>query len=159
LQRQAFGMVMLVIGLTSWMGTARFVRAEFLSLKERDFVQAARASGARSSRIIFAHILPNALTPVLVSASIRIAGAILLESGLSFLGFGVPPPRPTWGNIISDGKAYVFDAPWMIVFPGLAIFITVLAFYLLGEGLRDALDPRLKYRMSGMGGRNSGGRR
>jgi len=156
-ERHAFLMVMLVIGLTSWMGTARFVRAEFLSLRERDFVQAARASGARNSRIIFAHILPNALTPVLVTATIRIASAILIESGLSFLGFGVRPPTPSWGNIIADGKTYIFDAPWLTLFPGLAILITVLAFNLVGEGLRDALDPRLKYKMNRAARKNSGG--
>jgi len=156
-QQHPFLMVMIVIGLTSWMGTARFVRAEFLSLRERDFVHAARASGARNRRIIFSHILPNALTPVLVSATIGIASAILLESGLSFLGFGVQPPRASWGNIISDGKMYIFDAPWLTIFPGIAIFVTVLAINLLGEGLRDALDPRLKYRMTGLGRKNSGG--
>lgn len=139
-----FWNVMIVIGLTSWMGTARFVRAEFLSLKERDFVVAARALGASGARIIFRHMLPNALAPVLVSATLGIAGAILTESGLSFLGFGVQPPNPSWGNILSDGRLYIFDAWWMTLFPGLAILITVLSFNLFGEGLRDALDPRLK---------------
>jgi len=139
-----FWNVMIVIGLTSWMGTARFVRAEFLSLKQRDFVVAARALGASGPRIIFLHMLPNALAPVLVSATLGIAGAILTESGLSFLGFGVQPPNPSWGNILSDGRLYIFDAWWMTLFPGLAILVTVLAFNLFGEGLRDALDPRLK---------------
>jgi peptide/nickel transport system permease protein len=139
-----FWNVMIVIGLTSWMGTARFVRAEFLSLKGRDFVVAARALGASGPRIIFRHMLPNALAPVLVSATLGIAGAILTESGLSFLGFGVQPPNPSWGNILSDGRLYIFDAWWMTLFPGLAILATVLAFNLFGEGLRDALDPRLK---------------
>ena len=139
-----FWNVMIVIGLTSWMGVARFVRAEFLSLKQRDFVVAARALGASGPRIIFLHMLPNALAPVLVSATLGIAGAILTESGLSFLGFGVQPPNPSWGNILSDGRLYIFDAWWMTLFPGLAILVTVLAFNLFGEGLRDALDPRLK---------------
>jgi peptide/nickel transport system permease protein len=139
-----FWNVMIVIGVTSWMGTARFVRAEFLSLKTRDFVVAARALGAAGPRIIFRHMLPNALAPVLVTATLGIASAILTESGLSFLGFGVQPPRPSWGNILSDGRLYIFDGWWMTFFPGLAILITVLSFNLFGEGLRDALDPRLK---------------
>lgn len=139
-----FWNVMIVIGLTSWTGTARFVRAEFLSLKERDFVLAAKALGGGHARVMFRHILPNALAPVLVSATLGVAGAILTEAGLSFLGFGVMPPRPTWGNILTNGRNYIFDAWWLTVFPGLAILITVLSFNLFGEGLRDALDPRLK---------------
>lgn len=144
LLKPSFWNVMVVIGLTGWTGTARFVRAEFLSLKERDFVQAAHAIGVKSRRIIFFHMLPNALAPVLVAATLGIAGAILTESGLSFLGFGVQPPQPTWGNILTEGRLYIFDAWWLTVFPGLAILITVLAFNLFGEGLRDALDPRLR---------------
>jgi len=136
--------IMIVIGLTSWMGTARFVRAEFLSLREQDFVVAARALGVSNTRIIFRHMLPNAVAPVLVSATIGIATAILTEAGLSFLGFGVPPPQATWGNILSEGKRFIFDAPWLTVIPGLSILIVVLAFNLFGEGLRDALNPRLK---------------
>lgn len=136
--------IIVVIGLTGWTGTARFVRAEFLSLRSRDFVMAAQAGGLGSGRIIFRHILPNALAPVAVSAVLGIAGAILTEAGLSFLGFGVPPPAPTWGNILADGKNYILDAWWLIVFPGLAIFITTLSFYLVGEGMREALDPRLR---------------
>ena len=136
--------VMVVIGITSWMGTARFVRAEFLSLKEREFVLAARAIGFTDRRIIFRHILPNALSPVIVSASLGVAGAILLEAGLSFLGFGVQPPLPSWGNILAVGRTYIFDAWWLTLFPGLAILITVLAFNLVGEGLRDVLDPKLR---------------
>jgi len=136
--------IVIVIGLTSWTGTARLVRAEFLSLRERDFVLAARAAGLGHARIIFRHILPNALAPVAVSAVLGIAGAILTEAALSFLGFGVPPPAPTWGNILADGKNYIFDAWWLVVFPGVAIFVTTLAFYLLGEGMREALDPRLR---------------
>lgn len=138
--------VMVVIGITSWMGTSRFVRAEFLSLRERDFVQAARALGVKDHRIIFRHILPNALAPVFVTATLDVATAILVEAGLSFLGFGVQPPAPSWGNILTEGRAYIFDAWWLTLFPGLAILITVLSFNLLGEGLRDALDPRLRGR-------------
>jgi peptide/nickel transport system permease protein len=138
--------VMVVIGITSWMGTSRFVRAEFLSLRERDFVQAAKALGVRDPRIIFRHILPNALAPVFVTATLDVASAILVEAGLSFLGFGVQPPAPSWGNILTEGRTYIFDAWWLTVFPGLAILITVLSFNLMGEGLRDALDPRLRGR-------------
>ncbi|MGB9627125.1 MAG: oligopeptide ABC transporter permease [Thermodesulfobacteriota bacterium] len=138
--------VMLVIGITSWMGTSRFVRAEFLSLRERDFVQAAKALGVRDRRIIFRHILPNALAPVFVTATLDVATAILVEAGLSFLGFGVQPPAPSWGNILTEGRTYIFDAWWLTLFPGLAILVTVLSFNLLGEGLRDALDPRLRGR-------------
>jgi peptide/nickel transport system permease protein len=138
--------IMVVIGITSWMGTARFVRAEFLSLRQRDFTQAAKALGVKDFRIIFRHILPNALAPVFVSATLKVASAILIEAGLSFLGFGVQPPRPSWGNILTEGRTYIFDAWWLTVFPGLAILIIVLSFNLLGEGLRDALDPRLRGR-------------
>ncbi len=136
--------IMIVIGLTSWMGVARLVRAEFLSLRERDYVLAAQALGASDIRLIFRHILPNALTPVLVSATLGIAGAILTESALSFLGIGVQPPTPSWGNMLIDGKQTLGIAWWLSVFPGLAILFTVLGYNLLGEGIRDALDPRLK---------------
>jgi ABC-type dipeptide/oligopeptide/nickel transport system permease subunit len=138
--------IMIVIGLTSWMGATRFVRAEFLSLREQDFVTAARALGVSNLRIIFRHMMPNAMAPVLVSATIGIATAILTEAGLSFLGFGVPPPHATWGNILSDGKGFIFDAPWLTFLPGFAILIVVLSFNLFGEGLRDALNPRLRER-------------
>jgi len=138
--------IMIVIGLTSWMGTTRFVRAEFLSLREQDFVAAARALGLGNFRIIFRHIMPNAVAPVLVSATIGIASAILTEAGLSFLGFGVPPPHATWGNILSNGKNFIFDAPWLTFIPGIAILIVVLSFNLFGEGLRDVLNPKLRER-------------
>ena len=138
--------IMIVIGLTSWMGAARFVRAEFLSLRELDFVTAARALGVGDWRIIFRHMIPNAVAPVLVSATIGIATAILTEAGLSFLGFGVPPPHATWGNILSDGKRFIFDAPWLTFVPGTAILIVVLSFNLFGEGLRDVLNPKLRER-------------
>ena len=136
--------IMIVIGLTSWMGTTRFVRAEFLSLREQDFVSAAKALGLGNFRIIFRHMMPNAVAPVLVSATIGIATAILTEAGLSFLGFGVPPPYATWGNILSDGKRFIFDAPWLTFVPGIAILIVVLCFNLFGEGLKDALNPKLR---------------
>ncbi|MFH1350669.1 MAG: ABC transporter permease [Pseudomonadota bacterium] len=138
--------IMIVIGLTSWMGTTRFVRAEFLSLREQDFVTAAQALGVGDWRIIFRHMIPNAVAPVLVSATIGIAMAILTEAGLSFLGFGVPPPHATWGNILSDGKRFIFDAPWLTFVPGFAILVVVLAFNLFGEGLRDILNPKLRER-------------
>jgi ABC-type dipeptide/oligopeptide/nickel transport system permease subunit len=138
--------IMIVIGLTSWMGTTRFVRAEFLSLREQDFVAAVKTLGAGDFRIIFRHMMPNAVAPVLVSATIGIATAILTEAGLSFLGFGVPPPHATWGNILSDGKNFIFDAPWLTFIPGVAILIVVLAFNLFGEGLRDVLNPKLRER-------------
>lgn len=138
--------IMIVIGLTSWMGTTRFVRAEFLSLREQDFVTAARALGIGNLRIIFRHMMPNAIAPVLVSATIGIATAILTEAGLSFLGFGVPPPHATWGNILSGGKNFIFDAPWLTFIPGIVILIVVLSFNLFGEGLRDVLNPKLRER-------------
>lgn len=138
--------IMAVIGLTSWMGTARFVRAEFMALREQDFVAAAKALGLSDARIIFRHLVPNAVAPVLVSATLGIAGAILTEAGLSFLGFGVPPPHATWGNILSDGKRFLFDAPWLTLIPGCAVLVVVLAFNLFGEGLREALNPRLRRR-------------
>ena len=140
--------IMAVIGATSWMGTARFVRAEFLSLRERDFVTAAHALGLPEWRIIFRHMVPNALSPVLVSATIDVAYAILTESALSFLGFGVRPPFATWGNILADGRTFIFDAPWLFAIPGTAILLVVLAFNLVGEGLRDAMNPRLRKRAS-----------
>jgi len=136
--------IMVVIGLTSWMGVARLVRAEFLSLKERDFVLAARSLGARPARIIFVHILPNAMGPVFVSAILGIGSAILTESALSFLGIGVQPPTPSWGNMLTAGKDHLEIAYWLSLFPGLAILLTVLGYNLLGEGIRDALDPRLR---------------
>jgi len=135
--------IMIIIGITSWMGVARLVRAEFLSLKEREYVLAARAVGASNMRIIFRHIMVNSLAPVLVSAVLGIAGAVLVESSLSFLGIGVQPPTPSWGNILTLGKDNMETAWWLSVFPGLAILITVLGYNLLGEGVRDALDPRL----------------
>lgn len=138
--------IMVVIGLTGWMGTARFVRAEFLALRKLDFVTAATSIGAPDRRVIFSHMVPNAMAPVLVSATIGVATAILTESGLSFLGFGVQPPYATWGNILADGKGFIFDAPWLFFIPGFAIVIVVLAFNVVGEGLREALNPKLRRR-------------
>ncbi|EDN65575.1 Binding-protein-dependent transport systems inner membrane component [Beggiatoa sp. PS] len=137
---------MIVIGLTSWMGTTRFVRAEFLALREQDFVVAAKAIGLPEWRIIFLHMVPNAIAPVLISSIIGVASAILVESALSFLGFGVQPPYATWGNILADGKGFIFDAPWLFFIPGIAILIIVLAFNLVGEGMREALNPKLRKR-------------
>ncbi|HEY0843321.1 ABC transporter permease [Methylotenera sp.] len=134
--------IMIVIGLTSWMGVTRLVRAEFLSLSEREFVMASRTLGAKNARLIFTHLLPNSLTPIIVSSVLGVAGAVLMESGLSFLGLGVQAPQASWGNILTDGKEYIQFAWWLSLFPGLAILITVLGYNLLGEGLRDALDPR-----------------
>ncbi len=136
--------IMVVIGLTSWMGVARLVRAETLTLREREFVSAARLAGTSTWRIMTRHILPNAMTPVTISAILGIGGAILIESGLSFLGLGVQPPQASWGNMLMDGKSVIEEASWLSLFPGLAILITVLGYNLLGESLRDFLDPRLK---------------
>ena len=132
--------IMIVIGLTSWMGVTRLVRAEFLSLKERDFVLAAQTLGASDLRIILTHLLPNSLGPIIVSTVLGVASAVLVESGLSFLGLGVQAPTASWGNILTDGKEYIQFAWWLSLFPGLAILITVLGYNLLGEGLRDNFD-------------------
>jgi peptide/nickel transport system permease protein len=136
--------IMTVIGFTGWMGVARLVRAEFLALKEREFVMWSQSTGASAFRIIWRHILPNAMGPVLVAMTLGIPAAILTESGLSFLGLGVQPPRATWGNILNEGKDAIELAWWLSVYPGLAILATVLSYNLLGEGIRDALDPRLR---------------
>ena len=134
--------IIAVIGLVGWTGTARLVRAEFLTLRESEYVRAARALGQSRMNIIFRHILPNAFAPIFVTAVISIPDAILVESGLSFLSFGVPPPQATWGNIIADGKTYFLDAWWLIFFPGLAIFTASLAFYLAGDAIRRAAATR-----------------
>lgn len=134
--------IIVVIGLVSWTGTARLVRAEFLTLREAEYVRAARSLGAKAPALVFRHILPNAMAPIIVTAVISIPGAILTEAGLSFLGFGVQPPQATWGNIITDGKTYLLDAWWLIVYPGLAIFIAALSFYLAGDALRQAAETR-----------------
>ncbi len=136
--------IMAVIGLTGWMGVARLVRAEFLALREREFVVWSQSVGASGFRIIWRHILPNAMAPVLVAMTLGIPAAILMESGLSFLGLGVQPPYATWGNILNEGKDAIELAWWLSLYPGLAILLTVLSYNLLGEGIRDALDPRLR---------------
>ena len=136
--------VMIVIAITSWPGLARMVRAEVLSIRERDYVQAAIALGIGRWRIIWRHIIPNVMAPVFVAITLGVAAAILVESGLSFLGLGVQPPTPSWGNILAQGRTVMQFAWWMTLFPGLAIFVTVLGYNLVGEGLRDALDPRLR---------------
>jgi peptide/nickel transport system permease protein len=145
--------IMSVIGLTGWMGVARLVRAEFLALKEREFVIWSQSVGASAVRIIWRHILPNAMAPVLVAMTLGIPAAILTESGLSFLGLGVRPPHATWGNILNDGKEVIELAWWLSVYPGVAILLTVLSYNLLGEGIRDALDPRLRQSVGRFGGR------
>jgi peptide/nickel transport system permease protein len=134
---------MAVIGFTQWTTIARLARAEFFKLRESEFVMSARALGVKPGRIIFRHILPNALAPILVPITFGIAGAILLESALSYLGFGPPPPNPSWGDLLAQGRENM-QMWWLIVFPGLAIFITVLAYNLIGEGLQEATDPRLR---------------
>ena len=135
---------MIVIGFTGWMGVARLVRAEVMSVKNREYITAAILQGLSHKRIMFKHILPNVLSPVFVTATLSIAGAILLESSLSFLGLGVQPPTASWGNILTDGQKNIINAWWLSLFPGLAIVFTALGYNLLGEGLRDLLDPKNK---------------
>ncbi len=136
--------LMIMVGITGWTGIARLARAEFLKLKEMEFVTAARAMGAGWGRIIFVHVLRNALAPVLVPITFGIADAILIESGLSYLGFGASPPNPSWGTLLHSGRLAIEQMWWLIVFPGAAIFLTVLAYNLIGEGLQEATDPRLR---------------
>ena len=138
--------IMAIIGCTGWTGIARLTRAEFLKLKQMDFVAAARALGVGPVRIMWRYLLPNALAPVLVPITFGIAAAILIESGLSFLGFGPPPPNPSWGTLLSAGRSN-YALWWLIVFPGLAITLTIMACNLFGDALRDVLDPRLKRRI------------
>ena len=137
-------LIILVLGLTQWPGTARLVRGEVLSLREQEYVEAARALGFGRARIILRHLLPNVLAPVIVAATLGIGNTIVLEAGLSFLGLGVQPPTPSWGTLVADGRQNLIGAWWVATFPGLAIVVTVLAFNLVGDGLRDALDPRLE---------------
>ena len=140
--RLPLAILVLVIGFTSWFGTSRLVRAEVLSVRERDFVAAARAIGAGPSGVIFRHVLPNAAAPIIVSAALGIGNVLLLEAALSFLGIGVAPPAPSWGNMIADGAPYLATAPWTTLFPGLAIALVVMALNAVADALRDALDPR-----------------
>jgi peptide/nickel transport system permease protein len=136
--------IIVVVGVSGWVVYARIVRGEVLSLREREFVQAARAVGSPPARIILRHLVPNAFTPWLVIATLDMARVIIVESALSFLGLGIPPPTPTWGALLADGRVYMSTAWWLATFPGLAILVTVLGINLLGDGLRDTLDPRLK---------------
>jgi peptide/nickel transport system permease protein len=137
-----FAPIAIVIGILAWMTVARLVRATTLELRNREFVTAATCVGASNRRIMFQHILPNVASPVIVAATLGLAGAIIAESGLSYLGFGVQPPTPTWGNLLRNAQSQMTIAPWTAIYPGLAIFVVVLAVNFLGEGLRDALDPR-----------------
>jgi len=152
--RPSIWTIMAVIGLTGWMGVTRLVRAEFLALKEREFVVWSQAVGASGFRVIWRHILPNAMAPVLVAMTLGILAAILTESGLSFLGLGVQPPYATWGNILNEGKDTIEIGWWLSFYPGVAILLTVLSYNLLGEGIRDALDPRLRQSRRGFAARN-----
>lgn len=136
--------ISLVIGLTSWMEVSRIVRAEILQLKEQDFVAAARALGASRSRIMFRELLPNAAAPILVAATLKVASAVLMESYISYLGYGVQPPLASWGNMLTNAQGYLDTVPWLAILPGLMITLTVMGFNFLGDGLRDALDPRLR---------------
>ncbi|MGY2893959.1 oligopeptide ABC transporter permease [Deinococcus sp. UYEF24] len=140
--RPSVALLICIVGGLSWMGTARLVRGQFLSLREREFVEASRALGGRDNRIMFRHILPNAVGPIIVSTTLSVGGAIMLESALSFLGLGVQPPTPTWGNLLNYASQWLTGAPWLALFPGLMILITVLSVNFLGDGLRDAFDPR-----------------
>jgi peptide/nickel transport system permease protein len=139
-----FGVIVLIIGGLSWPAVARLVRASFLSLREREFAEAARALGNRDGRIIFRHLLPNAIAPIIVQATLEVANVIILESTLSFLGFGIQPPTASWGNMLANAQSNMTIAPWVAIFPGLCIFVTVLAINYLGDGLRDALDPNMR---------------
>jgi len=136
----------IALGITGWTGIARVIRGQVLSLKEQEFIEAARAVGAGHARIIFRHIVPNCLAPIIVLGTLGVATNILSEAGLSFLGLGIPPPAPSWGQMLADGRNYMTTKPWLAIFPGLAIAITVLGFNLFGDGLRDILDPRMKNR-------------
>jgi peptide/nickel transport system permease protein len=135
--------IILIIGLNSWMSVARLVRGEILSIKQQEFILAARALGTGDARLIFGQLLPNALAPVLVAATLNVATAILTESSLSYLGYGIQPPTASWGNMLNNAQAYVLYAPWVAIYPGMMITLTVLSFNFFGDGLRDALDPRL----------------
>ncbi len=139
-----FGVIVVIIGGTSWPAVARLVRASFLSLREKEFCEAARALGNRDGRIIFRHLLPNAVAPIIVQGTLEVANVIILESTLSFLGFGIQPPTASWGNMLANAESNMAIAPWVAIFPGLCILVTVLAINYLGDGLRDAIDPNMK---------------
>jgi peptide/nickel transport system permease protein len=133
--------IVIVIAITRWMGVSRLVRASYLSIKQKEFIEAARCAGAKNWRLIVRHILPNAMSPIIVAATLSVGGAIITEAGLSFLGMGVQPPTPTWGNMLRNAQSEMDYAPWTAIFPGLFIFLTVISFNYIGDGLRDALDP------------------
>ncbi len=139
-----FGVIVVIIGGLSWPSVARLVRASFLSLREKEFCEAARALGNHDVRIIFRHLLPNAVAPIIVQGTLEVASVIILESTLSFLGFGIQPPTASWGNMLANAESNMSIAPWVAIFPGLCILVTVLAINYLGDGLRDALDPKMK---------------
>jgi peptide/nickel transport system permease protein len=141
--------IALIVGLTSWMEVARVVRGQLLSLREQDFVTAARALGCGDPRIIVRHLLPNGLAPILVAATLNVANAILMESYISYLGYGIQPPVASWGNMLNNAQSYLSSAPWIAVFPGVAITLAVMSFNFIGDGLRDALDPRMRPRAAG----------
>lgn len=141
--RPSLPLLVVIIGILGWMGTARLVRGQFLSLRAVEYVEASRALGSGNGRIMFRHILPNVVGPIIVSTTLAVGSAIILESALSFFGLGVQPPTPTWGNLLTGSSDYLETAPWLAAFPGLFILITVLSVNFLGDGLRDALDPRL----------------
>ncbi len=143
---QQLPIIVAIIGTTSWMGVARLVRGEFLALREQEFVEASRAVGGKSFWIIVRHMIPNAMAPIFVAATLSVGDAILLESALSFLGMGVQPPVPTWGNMLTNAQQYMISTPWLAVYPGLMIFLVVVSINFIGDGLRDALDPKLKGR-------------
>ena len=140
--RPSVALIVVIIGAFGWMGTARLVRSRFLGLRESEFVEASHALGGGAGRIIIRHMLPNALGPIVVATTLAVGGAIMLESALSFLGLGVQPPTPTWGNLLNESRQWLSLAPWMAIFPGIFILVTVLAVNFLGDGLRDALDPK-----------------
>ena len=136
--------IFIALGIVGWTNYARLVRGQVMSVKESDYVEAAHAVGAKNVRIIWKHVMPNTLAPIIVYTTMNIGGVILAEAGLSFLGIGVQPPSPSWGLMLSEASNFIFNAPWMVIWPGVAIFLTVLGYNLLGDGLRDALDPRMK---------------
>jgi peptide/nickel transport system permease protein len=138
------GIIVMILGITGWMGVSRLVRGEFLSLREQEFIDAARAVGMDDKGIITRHLLPNAMAPIFVSATLGVADAIMMESALSFLGFGIQPPTPTWGNMLTNAQQYMIDTPWLAFYPGFLIFLTICSVNYVGDGLRDALDPKLK---------------
>jgi len=140
----SFGVIVVIIGGLSWPSVARLVRASFLSLREKEFCEAARALGNRDARIIFRHLLPNAVAPIIVQGTLEVANVIILESTLSFLGFGIQPPTASWGNMLANAESNMAIAPWVAIFPGLCILVTVLAINYLGDGLRDAIDPNMR---------------